>query len=266
MYYDLRGSGEPLLVFIHGLTCDHTDWVDQVAHFSDTHRCLSVDLAGHGRTPADGALTIERLGREVAELLASVEGDAVLIGHSMGCRVCMEAAYHLGARVAGIVFVDGSCFGRGDAEAIRDATLARIEDNGFVDVIDGLFAPMFTDNPPEPFRSRVVERARAMSPEYGPGLVADMAAWDAAHSDARIGALGMPVLAIQSTCVDSERRRTILAPGETTPWTDTLLEKVPGVEVEYMPGIGHFTMNEAPGAVNGRIARFLLERVAVATS
>lgn len=266
MHNEKRGSGEPMLVFIHGLTCDHTDWADQVEFFEANHRCLSVDLAGHGDTPADGELAIARFGREVADLLAATDDRVVLIGHSMGCRVCMEAAHHLDGRVVGIVFVDGSCFGQGDPEAIRAAALARIAENGFVNVIDSLFEPMFTAESPQPFRTQVVARARAMSSDLGPGLVADMAAWDAAYSDRRLDELRMPVLAIQSTCVDSERRRTILKLGGTTPWTDTLLEKVPDVAVEYMPGVGHFTMNEAPDAVNERIRRFLAERVTVAVS
>ena len=266
MYQQCEGAGEPTLVFIHGLTCDHSDWVEQVGAFSPAYRCRSVDLAGHGRTPAEGALSIARFGREVAHWLRPLLEPVVLIGHSMGCRVCMEAAHALGSQVKGIVFVDGSCFGSGDAEAIRSDTLKRIDSVGFVNAIDGLFDPMFTADSEPDFRAAVQARARAMSPEYGPGLVADMAAWDASHSELRIAALSVPVLAIQSTCVDAERRRTILQPGETTPWTETLLKHVPTAQVEYIPGIGHFTMNEAPQIVNDCIRSFLAQRIVGATS
>ena len=38
------GHGAPTLVFVHGYTCDHTDWDAMVAELHGAHRCLAVDV------------------------------------------------------------------------------------------------------------------------------------------------------------------------------------------------------------------------------
>jgi len=48
LFYREEGSGDPPLVFIHGGAVDHSTWDEHVAHFSPKHRCLAMDLRGHG--------------------------------------------------------------------------------------------------------------------------------------------------------------------------------------------------------------------------
>src|SRR4029434_11110200 len=112
IHHIVAGAGAPPLVFVHGLCCSHTDWRAQVEHFRARHMTIAVDLPGHGATPAADAATIERCGADVAALLdARAVPPAVLVGHSLGCRVVLEAASRAPHRVAGVILVDGSRFG-----------------------------------------------------------------------------------------------------------------------------------------------------------
>lgn len=56
LYYEEQGQGKPALVFVHGWCCDRTYHAPQVAHFSKTHRCVALDLRGHGESdkPEEG--------------------------------------------------------------------------------------------------------------------------------------------------------------------------------------------------------------------
>ncbi|MDA0225577.1 MAG: alpha/beta fold hydrolase, partial [Proteobacteria bacterium] len=104
------GAGDPALVFVHGFACSHSDWAAQVPHFAPTRAVLACDLRGHGATPGRAEeCTLENYGADVAALVSALAlKRAVLVGHSMGCRVVLEAARAAPDRVAGLVLVDGS--------------------------------------------------------------------------------------------------------------------------------------------------------------
>lgn len=106
--YEVHGAGEPTLVFVHGWSCDGRYWREQVSRFSRDHRVVVVDLAGHGHSG---------LGREVYSMAAFGEDvrtvvedagaeEVVLVGHSMGGPVSVEAAHLMRDAVVGIVGVD----------------------------------------------------------------------------------------------------------------------------------------------------------------
>jgi pimeloyl-ACP methyl ester carboxylesterase len=48
-----------------------------------------------------------------------------------------------------------------------------------------------------------------------------------------------------------------LKEGETTPWLELVRKLVPGVQVHVLPGIGHFSMLEAPSEINRAIGQFV---------
>ena len=66
-YYRINGSdGQPVLMFLHSLGCDHTQWDEQAAAFEPHFRALRYDIRGHGATEAPvGDCTIEMLARDV---------------------------------------------------------------------------------------------------------------------------------------------------------------------------------------------------------
>jgi pimeloyl-ACP methyl ester carboxylesterase len=106
--YRIYGSGEPALVLIHGWSCDSNYWREQIPAFKGKYTLVTVDLAGHGGT--DGSRSdwsIARFGQDVATAVSAVPNrQLILVGHSMGGPVAIEAARLLKGRVIGIIGVD----------------------------------------------------------------------------------------------------------------------------------------------------------------
>ena len=112
-------------VFIHGAANDHSVWALQSRYFA-YHRfnVLAVDLPGHGRSDGPPLATIEELAAWTFEVLdnASLE-RAVLIGHSMGSLIALQAAAARPERVEKLVLV-GSAFPMKVAGALLESAQA----------------------------------------------------------------------------------------------------------------------------------------------
>ena len=91
----------PCVVFIHGALNDHSVWT-LLARWCAHHGygVLAVDLPGHGRSGGAPLDSIEALGRWLHRLLdAAGVAKAVLVGHSMGSLIALEAAERASALV-----------------------------------------------------------------------------------------------------------------------------------------------------------------------
>ena len=106
--YGVSGQGDAILLFVHGWLCDHSVWQPQIDHFSEDHLVVWLDLAGHGGSTANRRqFTMVSFAQDVKAVANEVEGKKIiLVGHSMGGPIVVEAAKLLGDRVAGIVGVD----------------------------------------------------------------------------------------------------------------------------------------------------------------
>jgi pimeloyl-ACP methyl ester carboxylesterase len=256
MHFVRTGRGAPPLVFVHGFACSHEDWRAQLELFASSHEVVACDLRGHGTTPGrPHECSIEHYGGDVAALLANLELPAsILVGHSMGCRVVLEAARLDPQRVAGLVLVDGSRIGSGDPAEAEAAARAAIESAGYAAFARKFFSDMFLA--PSEEAERIIARAMRLPAEIGAALLPRMVRWDAENMDRTLAAVRAPLMAIQSTYVNAERKRVPLQKGETTPWLELLRAKAPGARIEVVPGVGHFSQLEAAGTVNRLIASF----------
>ena len=248
-----EGRGAPPLLFVHGFACSHEDWRHQLDFFSTKHETAACDLRGHGATPGrPQECSIEHYGGDVAALVNNLELRGVfLIGHSMGCRVVLEAARLVPKRVAGVVLIDGSRAGSGDPDAAESAARAAIGGN-YAAFAENLFRQMFFK--PSVEADAIVARAVRSSAAFGAELWPRMARWDAAMVESALAAVRGRILAIQSTTRGADLKRSPLKPGETSPWLELL--KAYGAKIEIVPDTGHFTQLEAPQRVNQLIAEF----------
>lgn len=247
------GSGGTPIVFVHGFACDRGDWRAQLEHFSPARQVIACDLPGHGNSPGSAAdCTIERFGDEVAALLEDLAAPALLVGHSLGCRVVLQAYRRAPARATALVLVDGSRMGTGDPVQAADAMRAAIDFAGYPAFAEALFSGMFLTRTPTAVS--VIERAKRLPAAIGSALFPAMVRWDAAHMDAALGAVRVPLLVIQCTTINAERKRVALKAGQTTPWLDLVRSRVPGARIEVIADTGHFPQIETPERVNELIA------------
>ena len=105
IHYEVLGEKEPALVFIHGWCCDRGYWQQQVSHFASQYTVVTVDLAGHGASGTNRkAWTMPAFGQDVTAVIEQLGlTQCILIGHSMGGPVIVEAARQMPARVIGLI-------------------------------------------------------------------------------------------------------------------------------------------------------------------
>jgi len=110
----------PSAVFIHGAQNDHSVWILQTRYFAHHgFNVLAVDLPGHGRSAAPALASVEAMADWLLAVLdAAGVARALLIGHSMGALIALEAAFKAPARVSGLALL-----GATDPMKVSDALL-----------------------------------------------------------------------------------------------------------------------------------------------
>ena len=94
IYYEVHGSGPPLLL-IAGTACDGNFWQPyQVSDFSRDHTVIILDQRGIGKTTMQSVdYSTDRLAADAAALIEHVGlGPAIVVGHSLGGRVAQLVA------------------------------------------------------------------------------------------------------------------------------------------------------------------------------
>ena len=104
LYYDERGSGDPLLL-VMGLAADSAAWMFQVPDFARRYRTIVFDNRGVGRSAKPpGPYTIHEMADDTAGLLDVLGiARAHVVGVSMGGMIAQELALRHPNRVRGLV-------------------------------------------------------------------------------------------------------------------------------------------------------------------
>jgi pimeloyl-ACP methyl ester carboxylesterase len=105
-YYEVHGTGEPLLVLHGGL--GSIDMFDAVLpQFTETRQVIAVDLHGHGRTTlGDRPIRHADIGDDMAALLTELGYDQVdAFGYSFGGGVALRLAIQHPDRLRRLVLV-----------------------------------------------------------------------------------------------------------------------------------------------------------------
>jgi pimeloyl-ACP methyl ester carboxylesterase len=94
LWTEVRGTGDPLLVLLHGLNATAAVWepLDAVLATSWPGRRLLIDLPGHGRSDPLAEYSFGVVAADVAKVIGPVSPPAVVVGHSMGAVVALTLA------------------------------------------------------------------------------------------------------------------------------------------------------------------------------
>lgn len=241
IHYEAEGSGEPALVFVHGWAIDGGYWVAQVPVFARTHRVVTLDLAGHGRSGRGRKdWTVAAFGQDVcAVVAASGLKKVVLIGHSMSGNVILEAARAMPGRVVGLIPVDTLLdVDQVTSDAEIEGALAAFRSD-FKKAAGGFMRQyMFTPTTDPKLVEAVVKDATSFPPEIGVPALEQV--W---RHDPRplLAEIHVPIVAVNAdkfpTRTDHARRYA--------PQFDALIVK----------GVGHYLMREDPAGFNAQLTR-----------
>lgn len=243
--YEVHGAGWPALVFVHGWTCHRGYWDGQLKVFCAGALTVAVDLAGHGESGATREdWSMAAFGADVSAVVDELGLESVvLIGHSMGGDVILEAARQLKGRVCGLVSVDehSQLSEFPTAAEVRKRVAPFRKD--FVSSTRAFVRSLF----PASADASLVERvSREMSAARRQMALSAMeSTWNYARDvPKRLAELKLPVVAIN-------------APSSAE---DIASLRRHGIEVVTIDGAGHFPMLERPEAfnacLNGIVARF----------
>jgi len=94
IHHQLYGEGDTTLVFVHGWCIDQSYWDQQIAALKDQYQILAIDLVGFGMSGKNREKwSMEAYGRDVRAAIDQLKlENVILIGHSMGGDVVLEAA------------------------------------------------------------------------------------------------------------------------------------------------------------------------------
>ncbi|MBK7673051.1 MAG: alpha/beta hydrolase [bacterium] len=242
IHFTDQGEGTPALVFVHGWSCDGTYWNQQVKHFAATHRVVVIDLAGHGASGQERkAYTMESFGGDVAAVLQQLDlKGAVLVGHSMGGPVVVEAALAAPDRVAGLVGIDN--FQNVNLKLPQQAVdtfLAPFEAD-FKPSVTNWVLRMFPAGADSALAAGIAADMASAPPAVGMSAIRELLRWFSDRATARLAELKVPLM-----CVSADLQPTQAAPMKAL---------VPRYELRVLPKCGHFLMRENPAGFNALLA------------
>ena len=236
IHYNAVGQGVPAVVLIHCWMCDSGIWHNVLPELRRTHRVVTLDLPGHGRSGKDRKVwSIAALGEDVKTVVETLHLDhVILVGHSMGGPVMLEAARLMPGKVVGMVGVDTLL----NADAKRDpkeidAWLAKMKAD-FRGQTQQLVHAIAGKSSDPAVIDRVAEKMSSGDPTIGLALMDSLQ-----HYDVKAGMQGAkaPLVGINSTM-----RPTNVAANR---------KALARYELLLLPeGVGHFPQVESPQAFN----------------
>ncbi len=232
IHYETTGKGRPALVLVHCWTCDSTFWHDQVARLSKNRQVVTLDLAGHGRSGRTRKdYTMEAFGRDVKAVADALKLDRmVLVGHSMGGAVILEAAKRLGGRVVGLVPVDTLLDVEQSSDPKEtDAVMAKMQADYKGQTTAFIRQYLFAPTTPPAVADRILAQTTTFPAEIAISALRNNWNYKAAPA---FDAVKVPIVAVNGdrfpTNFDANRRHA--------PQFDALI----------MKGVGHYPMLEDP--------------------
>jgi pimeloyl-ACP methyl ester carboxylesterase len=250
IHYDVAGLGSPALVFVHGWSCDRTYWERQMEAFQSNHLVVALDLAGHGDSGLDRKVwSMEAFGKDVASVVEKLDlNEVILIGHSMGGSVILEAERIVPRRVSALIAVD-TFF---NVEMIlsqeqADQFLLPFRLDFRSTTRNYVTGYMFTPDTDASLKEAIATDMSLAPPEVATESLVHLVRYD---TPSALQNLGAPI-----HCINSDKYATEV---------DTARQYAPSFDVSVLPGASHFLMMENPEAFNRLLEQAIDKLVAEA--
>ena len=242
--YGVCGQGDITIVFVHGWSCSREYWKEQVAHFAKKHKVVTIDLAGHGQSDLSRKdYTIEAFGKDVATVAEKLNlNRIILVGHSMGGPVIVDAARQMPGRVICLVGADTfHDIEKGYRGAEIEEIAIRLEAD-FVKEAQSFVRQMFPPGADPELVEWVADRMSSADPEIAINALRNLGNYDLKSA---AGKMEIPLYSINA---------------DLWPTNFEVNKKcVKSFKLKMMPGIGHFVMLEDAEKFNKLLEEIIKE-------
>jgi pimeloyl-ACP methyl ester carboxylesterase len=241
--YTVAGESEGALLFIHGWACDRGYWTGQVDAFAARQKVVTVDLPGHGDSGLDRQdWTIQSFARDIQAVVDALQlNSVVLVGHSMGGPVALDAARLMPDRVVGVIGVE--TFQNVESEYPDDwDDVMKAFETDFAGTCRQLVRSWFLEEADPELLTEITADICAAPPRIATALMYAFPDYDFPGA---LSAAGVPVRTIN---------------GSKWPTQLEINRKyAPGFDAVIIEGTGHFPMLEKPEEFNRALDRVVEE-------
>jgi 3-oxoadipate enol-lactonase len=249
---DHAGRGE-LVIFVHGIGGNRTNWHDQLPVFSQHYHAVACDCRGYGDSDDyDGALEFSSFADDVVRVHRHFGvKTAHIVGLSMGGRIALDLAVRFPDRVASLVLCDTHRgFAKFPEATKREFVRSRKEPliNGgqpkdiAVPVAKTLAGPTAS---PQTFQ-RLVDSLSSLHKE---SYIKSLEATVSGDREVDLSTIGAPSLVVVG------EHDILTPPAEAR----TIADAIPGAKYLIIPKAGHLSNIENPEFFNDRVLHFLLQ-------
>jgi pimeloyl-ACP methyl ester carboxylesterase len=243
----------PTVVFIHGAQNDHSVWGLQSRWFAHHgYGVLAVDLPGHGRSSGPALGSVEEMADWLLALLeAAGVRKPILVGHSMGSLVALEASHRAPARVRALAMLGTTYPMKVSSDLLATA---RDDEGRAIDMVNIWSHSSIAHKPSSPAPGfsvmggarRLMQRMSALNPDHL--FHTDFSACNAyANGEAAASAVRCPALFIFGA-------KDMMTPPRSTKVLTSTIAHGKVVQVDA----GHSLMSEQPDAVLDALDAFAL--------
>src|SRR5574341_51564 len=232
LYYfahEAENLSRPPVILIHGAGGNQLYWPPQIRRLHN-QRIFAVDLPGHGKSEGVGHHTIDDYAEEVLKFLKALKlNAAILVGHSMGSAIALQAAIRFPKRVLGLGLV-----GSGARLRVAPAILHAASDPAtFADAVRLVMDQSFASQTSARLKELAAQR---MSETRSTVLYGDFLACDAFNVMDQISKISAPTLIL---CGTEDK----MAPVK---YSEFLRDNIPEAQMTVLPDAGHMVMLEQP--------------------
>lgn len=239
------GKGDITLLFVHGWCMNQTYWDNQLESLKADYKIVTMDLPGFGKSGKNReSLSVEAYSKDVNALIDQLGlKNVVLIGHSMGGDVILEAALK-NKDVIALVGIDNfKDVGIEPNDAIKAQLAGFLEalKSNFADVASGYAqAALFHVSTDSLVKNRVIHDIKAVDAKAGVSSLEEL----------------FKYLPIESGQLSQLKKKLYLINSDATPTNTEGLDNA-GIayEVVKINATGHYPMLEKPQAFNELLSK-----------
>ena len=238
------GQG-PSVILVHGFPLDGAMWSGVARALSTRFRVFKPDLPGRGENPTAPAGTMEDHADFVEAIIGQLPAPAGLAGFSMGGYVALALVRRAMAGVGALALLDTRAAADNEAgREARDASIAMVRSGGAAAIVDAIIGKLVA--PASLQNANLIERLRRIILRQKPEtLESDLTAMrDRPDSTELLPGIAAPTVVLAGD-------QDAMTPPEEC---QSMAGAIPGAHFVTIPGAGHLTPMERPGAVAAALA------------